>query len=302
MGDTYLLYLVLTVLGSDLVIGLGRLFRVFSRETVRAGRFRRIRLAVTLLVPAVVLVGGIINHHTIRTVEYAIDVPRRSSSLSELTIAFASDFHLGRLTSARFMEKFTAKVNALKPDIVLIGGDVLEGHGGEDRMAEFKAGFRELKARFGVYGVPGNHEGFGGNRDAFFSEAGIRLLRDVVVKVDDAFSLAGRADGRARGRMPIDKLLEGTDGDLPLVLMDHRPSDLERVSRTRVDVQLSGHSHNGQLFPVNFVTKRQYLLSWGHLNKGRTDFFVSSGIQTWGPPVRTLGRSEILLLRIRFRD
>jgi predicted MPP superfamily phosphohydrolase len=301
-GLPYLLYLVLTVLGADLLIGLGRLLKIVSREKVRSSRFRRARLAVTLIVPAVVLVGGIINFKTIRIKEYAIDVPRRSSPLTELNIAFASDFHLGQLTAPDFMDEFVAKVNGLKPDIILIGGDVLEGHGGEERLAEFKAGFKRLEARFGAYGVPGNHEGFGGNRDTFFAEAGIKLLREAVVKIDEAFYLVGRADGRARGRKPIEQFLEGMPDDLPIILMDHRPSDIANVSRTRVDVQLSGHTHNGQLFPVNFVTKRQYLLSWGHLKKGRTNFFVSSGIQTWGPPVRTSGRSEILFIRIRFSE
>ena len=67
-----------------------------------------------------------------------------------------------------------------------------------------------------------------------------------------------------------------------------------------MDVQLSGHTHNGQIFPINFITNRQYLLSWGHLKMGRTHFFVTSGVQGWGPPVRTAGRSEILFIRIRF--
>jgi hypothetical protein len=300
-GMPLLIYLVLTVVGVDLLIGLGRSLHLISRERVRSARFRRIRLAVTLLIPALVLAGGIVNHLTIRVKEYTIDVPRKSSQLKELTIAFASDFHLSQLTSPRFMDKFVAKANGLKADLILIGGDVFEGHGGEDRIAEFKAGFKRLEARLGVYGVLGNHEGYGQIRDAFFAEAGIKLLLEAVVKIDDAIYLAGRADARTRGRKPIEALLEGVPEDLPIILMDHRPTDIENVSRTRVDVQLSGHTHNGQLFPVNIIAKRQYLLSWGHMKKGRTDFFVTSGIQTWGPPVRTAGRSEILFIRLRFK-
>lgn len=297
-GLPALLYLALTVVAVDLFVGLGRLLRIVSRERVRSSRFRRARLAVTLLIPTAVMIGGIVNFQTIRIKEYAVEVPRRSSALDGLTIAFASDFHLGLITAPDFMDRFTAKVNGLHPDIILIGGDVFEGHGGEDRMAEFEAGFKRLRARFGVYGVPGNHEGFGGNRDAFFADAGVVLLRDKVVKIDEAFTLAGRNDGR-RGRKPIDELLQAAPDGLPIILLDHRPSDIEAVSRTRVDIQLSGHTHNSQFFPVNLITKRQYLLNWGHLKKGRTDFFVTSGVQGWGPPVRTAGRSEILLIRIK---
>jgi len=82
--------------------------------------------------------------------------------------------------------------------------------------------------------------------------------------------------------------------------MDHRPSDIAAVSRTPVDVQLSGHTHTGQIFPIHWITKGQYLFSWGHLEMGRTHFFVTSGVQGWGPPVRTAGRSEIYFIRIKF--
>jgi predicted MPP superfamily phosphohydrolase len=295
-----LLYFVLTVAAADLLIGFGRLFRIVSSERVRSNRFRRARLAAILLVPAAVLIGGMVNFRTVRIKEYSIDVPRKSSALEELKIVFAADFHLGSITAPGFMDKFADKVNALKPDIVLIGGDVFEGHGGEGRMAEFESGFKRLRARFGVYGVPGNHEGYGGGRDAFFFAAGVVLLRDKVVRIDDAFTLVGRNDGR-RGRTPVEGLLESAPADLPIVLLDHRPTDIESVSRTRVDVQLSGHTHNGQIFPVNLITRGQYLLSWGHMKKGATHFFVTSGVQGWGPPVRTAGRSEILLLRLTFK-
>jgi predicted MPP superfamily phosphohydrolase len=296
-----LLYLVLTVAVVDLAVGLARLLRIVSKERIRSNRFRRVRLALTLLIPAAALVGGIINFRTVRIKDYAIDVPRRSSTLGDLKIVFAADFHLGLITSPDFVDRFADRVNALEPDIVLIGGDVFEGRGGEDRMAEFEAGFKRLRARFGVYGVPGNHDGYGGGRDASFARAGIRLLRDEAVRIDDAFTLVGRNDGR-RGRTTIEELLRQLSEDLPVILLDHRPSDIEEVSRTRVDVQLSGHTHNGQIFPVNLVTKGQYLLSWGHMKKGATDFFVTSGVQGWGPPVRTAGRSEILLIRIRFSE
>lgn len=298
-GMPALLYLVLTVVVVDLLIGLGRLFKVISREKARSVRFRRARLAVTLLIPTAIMIGGIINFKTVRIKEYAVEVPRRSSALEGLTIAFAADFHLGTVTAPGFLDKFAERVNGLRPDVILIGGDVFEGHGGEERMAEFESGFRLLRARFGVYGVPGNHEGYGGSRDAFFAQAGVTLLRDAVVRLDDAITLVGRNYGR-RGRKSIDELLRAVPDDLPIIVMDHRPSDIAAVSRTRVDVQLSGHTHNGQIFPINWITKGQYLFGWGHLEMGRTHFFVTSGVQGWGPPIRTAGRSEIYFIRIKF--
>jgi len=296
-----LLYLVLAVVLSDAVICACRLTRVLSRETVRRPAFRGRRLAFLIAAPAIILAYGIWNHHHLRVSEYSIEVARRSSPLETVRIVFASDFHLGAMTDAHFMEKFVARVNALNPDIVLIGGDVMEGHRG-DKPEKFAARFQELRTKYGVYAVPGNHESYGGGENAFFERAGIRLLRDEVIKVGGAFYLAGRVDGgHRRRRKSLTDILRDTPGDLPLILMDHVPLGLEEASRAGVDIQVSGHTHNGQLFPMNFIAGHVYELSWGHLIKGRTHFFVSSGVQLWGPPVRTAGVSEIMLIDVAFR-
>ena len=297
-----LLYLVLTVILSDLAIGAARLLRILSREAVRSPRFRRFRLAASLIIPVLVIAAGITNYHHLRIREYTIEVPRRSSSAKQLTIAFAADFHLGTITAGHFLERFVAKVNAAAPDIVLIGGDILEGDRRDEDTGKFEAQFRRLHPKYGVYAVPGNHEGHGGGRTDFFERAGIRLLEDMVVKIDDAVYLAGRNDAHSRNRKPVADLLRDTPGDLPVILLDHRPTDLENVSRTGVDIQLSGHTHHGQLFPINVITNREYELSWGHIKKNRTHVFVTSGVQLWGPPVRTAGSSEILLLHILFKE
>ncbi len=297
-----LLYLVLAVLFTDLAISAGRLTRLLSKETVRTPRFRSRRLGVVLVVPVLVVLVGILNNNWIRVKGYTIEVPRRSSAVRDVTIVFASDFHLGAITDGRFMDRFVSKVNAAGPDIVLIGGDVLEGDRRDEDTGRFEAAFRRLHPKYGVYGAPGNHEGHGGGGGEFFERAGIRLLEDAVVRIDDAFYLAGRNDAHSRARKSMDSLLAGTPDDMPVVLLSHRPVDFENVSRRGVDVMLSGHSHNGQLFPVNWITAREYELSWGHLQKGRTHFFVSSGLQVWGPPVRTAGISEILVVRVVFAD
>ena len=297
-----LLYLTLTVVLADLIVGLARLTKVVSKETVQSPLFRRVRLGLLLTVPVAVVVAGIVNYHHLRVRPYQVEVPRRSSEIRQLKIVFAADFHLGSLTAGGVMDRFVAKVNALNPDIVLIGGDVLEGHRPEEGAEKFAAPFRELRSKYGVYAVPGNHERYGGNRDDFFARAGMTLLRDAVVKIDQAFYLAGRNDGRSRNRKSVAELLQEASADLPVILLDHRPTDLEAASLGPVDIQLSAHTHHGQLFPMNFVTKDRYELSWGYLRKRRTHFFVTSGVQLWGPPVRTAGYSEILDIKVVFRD
>ena len=297
----FLLYLTLTVVIADLIVGLARLTTLLSKETVQRPRFRRVRLGLLLMIPAAVVIAGIVNYHYLRVRQYLqVVVPGRAAEAPGLNIVFAADFHLGSLTAGGFMDRFVAKVNALNPDIVLIGGDVLEGHRPEEGAEKFAAPFRQLHPMFGVYAVPGNHEGYGGNRDDFFARAGIKLLRDSAVKIDNVCYLVGRNDGRSRNRRSIEELLREIPDDMPVIVLDHRPTDLERVSLSPVDIQLSGHTHHGQLFPVNLVTKRRYELSWGYLKKRQTHFFVTSGVQLWGPPVRTAGYSEILNIQVSF--
>jgi len=296
-----LLYLILFVILQDLALGVARLTTILPKATVESQPFRRARLFLILAVPVIVVVMGAVrnNHPHIR--EYSVEVPQKSSEIRQLKIAFIADFHLRETTSRRLMERFVEKVNAANPDIVLIGGDVLEGDRQEERLGEFEAQFRRLKPKYGVYGVPGNHDLHGTGAMTFFDQAGIHVLQDAIEKIDHAFYLVGRNDGRSRGRKSIDELLRDCDRSLPIIVLDHRPTDLDNISHSGADIVLSGHTHNGQLFPVNLIAMRQYELSWGYKLKSHTHVFVTSGIQVWGPSVRTAGDSEILIVNVSFQ-
>jgi len=287
-----LLYLVLWVILIDLALGMALLTRILYKETVKRRRFQRAWLFLILAVPlGVVLMGTVRNNHP-QIREYSIEIPKKSSGIRRLKIAFVSDFHFRETTNRRLMERFIEKVNAASPDIVLIGGDVVEGDRQDEKLGEFEAQFRRLKPEYGVYGVPGNHDLHGANAMTFFNQAGIRLLQDTVEQIDNAFYLVGRNDGRSSGRKSIEELLRECDRSLPVIVLEHRPTDLDNVSRSGADILLSGHTHNGQLFPVNFIVKRHYELSWGYKLKNRTHVFVTSGIQVWGPPVQ-IGRAHV---------
>ena len=292
------LYFTMTVLLTDLAVVILRLSKAVTRETVRSDKFRLRRLALVLAVPTLVVAAGIVNANVLRVHEYSVEVPRRSSSLRKLKVVFASDLHLGTMTSKGWLTRFVDKVNAQKPDIVLIGGDIREGHRGEADIGAIEAQFRRLEARYGVFAVPGNHEGYAGTTGEFFDRSHMRFLQDDLAIVEGAFILVGRRDARRGTRKSIDDLLREAPDGLPLILLDHRPTDMEAVGRTRVDLQLSGHTHHGQLFPINFVTQLEYGLSWGHRKTGHTHFIVTSGAQLWGPPVRTVGASEIVVVHV----
>lgn len=297
-----LLYLVMAVVLADAVLGAGRLSGILSKERVKSKRFRRFRIVAVMAIPVVVTGLGIVNYNVLRVKEYRIVVPRGASAAEDATIVFMADLHLRPSTPDRLLESLVAKVNAQEADAVLVGGDILEGDRRDEDYGRYERVFRRMESKHGVFAVPGNHERYRRVDPDFFERAGVRFLEDEVETVGGAFALVGRRDSRSRGRESLADLLRQVPEGLPTVLLVHRPTFFGEAARAGVDIQLSGHTHHGQLFPANLMTSRQYPLSWGHRQRGRTHLFVTSGVQGWGPPVRTAGHSEILVLRIALRD
>ena len=297
----FLLYLFLLLLVFDLFLGVNRLVKLVPAETLRGRNFRLIVFWVIITCSTAIVAIGAVHLNTIRVAEYKIAVPRGSAGISHLRIAMAADFHLGQLTRNGFLETFAAKINALQPDILLIPGDIVEGHRDDGDTEEFARQFRRIKTKYGIYASPGNHESHGGNNTmAFFAHAGIEVLADRGVAIDNSFCLVGRNDRHYINRIPINRLLDTLPPRLPVIVLDHRPVDLEEASMNRVDIQVSGHTHYGQLFPLNFIIKNLYRLPWGYTKIRGTHFFVTSGIQVWGPPIRTAGNSEIMMIDVEF--
>ncbi len=298
----FYLYLFLSVLLFDLFLLLNMKSKILSTEIRKRFSFRFIALSSMILLSVCVVIAGAINLNTTRVSKYEIEVPRKNSSKDHLRIAFVADFHIQQNTDLRFVEQFVKKVNALQPDILLYGGDIVEGDGENETTEAVEASLRNIVPKYGTYGVVGNHEFYGGQQQGrFFKRAGITLLCDTIVRMDSSFYLAGRYDQHFGQRKTINELLGSTTRDLPFILMDHRPTQLKEVSQTAVDVQFSGHTHNGQLFPLNFFINSMYELSWGYRKIRNTNFFVTSGLRLWGPPVKTAGKSEIMLVDIKFK-
>lgn len=298
----FLLYLFLLVSLSDIIIWISRKTKLLAPETISSYKFRITRLSVLFVVPVAIVIIGALNNHYIRISQYTIDVPRKSSEITQLRIAFAADFHLKEATNSQFLREFVARINALHPDILLICGDLLESDRHDEDTIKFEDLFRQIKTKYGIFAVPGNHEMHGGGKRDFFINSGITLLEDKVQLVDRAFYLVGRNDRRGLQRKSLDELLIHVQDSLPVILLDHRPMDIDQVCKSIVDIQLSGHTHNGQLFPINFIVRTLYELSWGYMKKNHAHFFVTSGLQTWGPRIRTAGVSEIGIIDVFFRD
>jgi predicted MPP superfamily phosphohydrolase len=297
----FYLYLFLSVLAFDILLLANYILKIVPSEKFRTTRFKVASLSAIIITSLAVVVAGIINFKTIRTSGYSIDVSRKSSQISHLRIAFAADFHLKQGTSVRFVENFVKKIEDLNPDLMLFGGDIVEGDRDDGDMVVFENLLKTIKPKYGVFTVLGNHEYYGGqDKGSFFDKAGIKVLCDTILSIDGSFALGGRYDSHFNTRKTIDKFMESYSDSLPLIIVDHRPTELSQVSRTKTDIQLSGHTHNGQMFPINLITGSVYDLSWGYKKMRNTNFFVTSGIRLWGPPVRTAGKSEIMVIDVSF--
>ncbi len=224
-----------------------------------------------------------------------------------LRIAAVSDIHIGIINGKKFIDNLTKRLQDAEADIILLPGDVLDESESVVINTSICESFKELRPKYGIWAVLGNHEYYGGIENAvrFLRYCGIRVLRDDCVLIDNKFYLVGREDYSQnrlseKGRKRLKDIIKGIDKSLPVILMDHQPIDLSEAYNEKVDLQISGHTHHGQLWPLNIVTNAVYELSWGYLQKGNTHYYVSSGYGTWGPPVRTGNTPEIVLITITF--
>jgi len=278
---------------------------IFSRNPEKAKRFTAL---VIILFVFITVAGGYINTKMIAVQNHRVTIKKSAGSLKSLNIVMASDIHLGTILGSSFLEKVVDKINALNPDIVLLPGDIIDEDIGpvlRDNMGRI---LEKIKSKYGVYAVTGNHEYIGGVTEAFsyLTAHGIKMLRDSVVKINNDFYVIGREDRSIRQfankqRKDLKELLRSVDTSLPLILMDHQPFGLNDAFENGIDLQLSGHTHNGQLWPVNFVISKIYELGWGYIIRGNTHYYVSCGVGGWGPPIRTGSRPEIVNIKLVFK-
>lgn len=260
----------------------------------------------TLLLLLVVFLGlGSRNAWSTVIRKHSIQIDKSIGTSTPLTIAVASDLHLGNIVGNRHLRRMVAEINKMKPDVILLAGDVLDDSIEpfiRNRMSEQ---LKQLKARHGVYAVLGNHEYYGGSIQEYtklMSSIGIKVLQDEVEEVAGTY-IVGRKDKTAEtmepgGRASVNSLLEGLDLARPVIMMDHQPTGFDVAAQAGVDILLSGHTHRGQIAPNHWITKRLFELDWGYLRKDNLHVVVSSGYGTWGPPIRLASRSEIIKLEV----
>jgi len=243
------------------------------------------------------------------TRNYEITIPKTNPTLETLQVVMVSDIHLGNIITNQHLTKFINRINQLEPDIVLLAGDVIDSKVDVLINQHMIANFGRLRPKLGTYAILGNHEYFDQKPDVvieYLKQGNVQVLRDNWLLIADSFYLVGRDDlskQRYTGtsRQDLAAVMTGINHALPIILLDHQPHSLQDGVEQGADLQLSGHTHLGQLFPNNLFTKNLYELDWGYLRKEGLQVLVSCGIGTWGPPIRIGSQPEILNITIYFK-
>lgn len=282
-----LLYLLLLFVCMEL----GRLVHLFPREFMHGSVEGT--LIVTIAVVALLVYGNLhYRHKYCERLQLLTEKPMRET----VRMVMVSDLHLGYHNNRQELARWVDSINAQKPDIVLIAGDIVDRSVKPLLDEDMAAELRRVKAP--IFACPGNHEYYSGYAacDSFYHDAGIRLLRDETA-VWGGMLIVGRDDRTNAARKPLAELI-GRNEKRYVIVLDHQPYHLEEAEQAGVDFQLSGHTHHGQVWPISWVTELIYECAWGLHSRGETQYYVSSGLGIWGGKFRIGTRSEFVVAEL----
>jgi predicted MPP superfamily phosphohydrolase len=301
-----LAFFLLVGLGAADVLHLGdRLFATW--RSLEPNPERRLFLARTFGggVAAFTAVAGTAAVRSALTEAKLVDVivalKKLPKSLHGLTIVQISDLHVGPTIRGEVVQALVARVNALQPDIVVLTGDLVDGS--VSALSPEMTAFKNLQSRHGVFFVTGNHEYYSGVDEwiAWWRQQGVTVLRNERVAIgvgNDFIDIAGVDDwhaerfGRGHGH-DMAKAMTGRDPDRAVILLAHQPKSMDEAVAHNVDLQLSGHTHGGQLWPFSWLVGLQQPYIAGLAQQKDTQIYVSRGTGYWGPPMRLGAPSEL---------
>lgn len=259
---------------------------------------RRLKLAYPFAFIGLVSLS-IYNAYVPTVIHYDITLDKPLAS--PLRIGVASDTHLGKLFGAKQLDQLADIFHQEKVDLILLPGDIMDDNLHAFRQENMAPHLAKLHAPLGVYATLGNHDFFGAQNaiSKAIKQAGITVLWDQALEIEGKFTLIGRNDELAKNRPSTQQLLKNVRTELPVFLMDHRPSEIEQHSQLPIDLQVSGHTHKGQIFPANLITKMMYRLDYGYEKIGLGHYIVTSGYGFWGIPFRLGSQSEVVIIEVK---
>lgn len=319
-----LLYIIFFVVTGDLIRLILHHFTKVDKKKLHSRK--TFILGGAAVVSAILLVSiyGIVHARTLKVKEYDITVQKACTD-QDLKIALIADLHMGYSIDHTYIEKMVQRINTLEPDLICIAGDIFDNdYDALDDPEAITAALKSLKSKYGTYACWGNHDvsenilvGFSFDKKEklsddtrmkdFLENAGITLLNDKTVCINDSFYLVGRRDkSRARkvedGRLSPEELLSSLDQSKPIFVLEHQPRQIEELAAAGADAHLCGHTHDGQLFPGNLLVAMMYKNAYGLKKFDQMYSVVTSGVGIWGPDMRVGTDSEIVELNVHFEN
>ncbi len=301
----FMLYLFLVILFLDIVRLIDHFFHFLPLFSPRQ---KSLTGLIVLGAVSVIVVAGHLNALSTRIKEINLEIPKSVEGEQKMKVLMVSDIHLGALIGDHLEKRLVEIIKKRKPDLVVLCGDLVDGDIGEVLRKNLGRHIQEINTPLGVYAIPGNHEYIGGiNRTLpYLRSIHINVLRDQVIVLQNGVQLVGRDDRDRRRivdgeRKTLAQLMKEVDKTFPVIVLNHQPFNLEEAEKEGVDLHLSGHTHHGQLWPLNYMTEAIFEKSWGFLKRGNSNFYVSSGFGTWGPPVRIGNTPEVIIFNLTFK-
>lgn len=274
------------------------LIYTFGKLIIPVDRLNKWLKIAYLPVLAGLMALTIYNAYVPKVIHYQITLDK---PISPLRIGVASDLHLGKFFGNKQLDTLADIFNREKVDLILLPGDIMDDNTQVYTAEQMQPHLSKLKAPLGVYATLGNHDFLGSQKDIAdeIRKAGIQVLWDQAVEIEGKFTIIGRNDDLVKNRPSAEQLLKDVNTKLPTFLLDHRPTQIEEHSKLPIDIQVSGHTHKGQIFPANIVTSLMYRLDYGYEKIENGHFFVTSGYGFWGIPMRLGSQSEVLIIDVK---
>ena len=246
-----------------------------------------------------VLVAGYINYRNPRVEHITIETDKPIEG-GRLRLVAISDVHLGYGTTRNDLARYIDIINSENPDIVVIVGDLIDNSIMPVKRADMCREFERIEARYGIYMVAGNHEYISGIDECrnYLETTPIQLLSDSVARPLKGVEIVCRDDRQNMRRAKLDTLLAECDSECFKIVLDHQPNAIKESQKNSIDLHLSGHTHRGQVFPLNILTDHLFEQSHGYRKWSDTHAYVMTGLSLWGPPFRIGTHSELLVVDI----